>query len=179
MRKEASDGGSAQAVPDSSSSGEVSGDAAALLAAAGMSANSLTFNPFLLSSMAPGLFYPSMFLPPGLGGLSLAGFPSTSLSDLQNAMTGALGAAAGAGAAAAAAGGAAAGGEEAKEQEAEEEQRLKGEKEEQEEEGSDSAESQEKTAKLSALEEEEDSPKEGGGGGGDKEGEEEEEEKSD
>ncbi|KAK1879089.1 Chromodomain-helicase-DNA-binding protein 9, partial [Dissostichus eleginoides] len=70
----------------------INGDAAALLAAAGMSASSLAFNPFLLSTMAPGLLYPSMFLPPGLGGLSLPGFPSAStLAELQSAMAGALG----------------------------------------------------------------------------------------
>ena len=34
--------------------------------------------------MAPGLFYPSMFLPPGLGGLTLPGFPA--LAGLQNAV---------------------------------------------------------------------------------------------
>uniref|UniRef100_A0A8C2ZWA0 Chromodomain helicase DNA binding protein 7 n=1 Tax=Cyclopterus lumpus TaxID=8103 RepID=A0A8C2ZWA0_CYCLU len=81
-------------LPAADSSAEVciNGDAAALLAAAGMSANSLAFNPFLLSTMAPGLLYPSMFLPPGLGGLSLPGFPTAAtLADLQNAMAGALG----------------------------------------------------------------------------------------
>uniref|UniRef100_A0A7M4G2F1 Chromodomain helicase DNA binding protein 7 n=1 Tax=Crocodylus porosus TaxID=8502 RepID=A0A7M4G2F1_CROPO len=46
--------------------------------------NPLAFNPFLLSTMAPGLFYPSMFLPPGLGGLTLPGFPA--LAGLQNAV---------------------------------------------------------------------------------------------
>lgn len=76
---------------DSSAEASVNGDAAALLAAAGMSANSLAFNPFLLSTMAPGLLYPSMFLPPGLGGLSLPGFPTAStLAELQSAMAGAL-----------------------------------------------------------------------------------------
>ncbi|XP_044279887.1 chromodomain-helicase-DNA-binding protein 7 isoform X2 [Varanus komodoensis] len=50
----------------------------------GLPANPLTFNPFLLSTMAPGLFYPSMFLPPGLGGLTLPGFPA--LAGLQNAV---------------------------------------------------------------------------------------------
>uniref|UniRef100_H3C7N9 Chromodomain helicase DNA binding protein 7 n=1 Tax=Tetraodon nigroviridis TaxID=99883 RepID=H3C7N9_TETNG len=54
------------APPDAAAEASVNGDAAALLAAAGMSANSLAFNPFLLSTMAPGLLYPSMFLPPGL-----------------------------------------------------------------------------------------------------------------
>uniref|UniRef100_A0A8C5C3E7 Chromodomain helicase DNA binding protein 7 n=1 Tax=Gadus morhua TaxID=8049 RepID=A0A8C5C3E7_GADMO len=65
----------------------LNGDAAALLA--GLSANSLGFNPFLLSSMAPGLFYPSVFLPPGLAALGLQGFPSASastLAQLQSAM---------------------------------------------------------------------------------------------
>uniref|UniRef100_A0A667Y6U3 Chromodomain helicase DNA binding protein 7 n=1 Tax=Myripristis murdjan TaxID=586833 RepID=A0A667Y6U3_9TELE len=79
---------------DSASDPSVNGDAAALLAAAGMSANSLAFNPFLLSTMAPGLFYPSMFLPPGLAGLSLPGFSAASastLAELQSAMAGALG----------------------------------------------------------------------------------------
>ncbi|XP_061746318.1 chromodomain-helicase-DNA-binding protein 7-like [Nerophis ophidion] len=73
-------------MPDSDPAA-INSDAAALLAAAGMSANSLAFNPFLLSTMAPGLLYPSMFLPPGLGGLGLPGFPSTStLADLQSAI---------------------------------------------------------------------------------------------
>uniref|UniRef100_A0A8D2ZG83 Chromodomain helicase DNA binding protein 7 n=1 Tax=Scophthalmus maximus TaxID=52904 RepID=A0A8D2ZG83_SCOMX len=75
-----------------SSEASINGDAAALLAAAGMSANSLAFNPFLLSTMAPGLLYPSMFLTPGLGGLSLPGFPTAStLAELQSAMAGVLG----------------------------------------------------------------------------------------
>lgn len=79
-------------VADSSTEVSINGDAAALLAAAGMSANSLAFNPFLISTMAPGLLYPSMFLPPGLGGLSLPGFPTAStLAELQSAMAGALG----------------------------------------------------------------------------------------
>ncbi|KAM4704795.1 chromodomain-helicase-DNA-binding protein 7 isoform 2-T2 [Rhinophrynus dorsalis] len=52
---------------------------------AGLSANPLAFSPFLLSTMAPGLFYPSMFLPPGLGGLTLPGFPS--LSGLQSVVS--------------------------------------------------------------------------------------------
>uniref|UniRef100_A0A674E9X6 Chromodomain helicase DNA binding protein 7 n=1 Tax=Salmo trutta TaxID=8032 RepID=A0A674E9X6_SALTR len=60
--------------------------AAAAMAASGMSANSLAFNPFLLSTMAPGLFSPYMFLPPGLGGLTLPGFPPTALADLQVAL---------------------------------------------------------------------------------------------
>lgn len=81
---------------DSSAEATINGDAATLLAAAGMSANTLAFNPFLLSTMAPGLLYPSMFLPPGLGGLSLPGFPTASnLAELQNAMAGALGGSAG------------------------------------------------------------------------------------
>uniref|UniRef100_A0A6I8Q0K5 Chromodomain-helicase-DNA-binding protein 8 n=1 Tax=Xenopus tropicalis TaxID=8364 RepID=A0A6I8Q0K5_XENTR len=52
---------------------------------AGLSTNPLAFSPFLLSTMAPGLFYPSMFLPPGLGGLTLPGFPS--LAGLQSAVS--------------------------------------------------------------------------------------------
>uniref|UniRef100_A0A8C7L0A3 Chromodomain helicase DNA binding protein 7 n=1 Tax=Oncorhynchus kisutch TaxID=8019 RepID=A0A8C7L0A3_ONCKI len=70
--------------------------AAAAMASSGMSANSLAFNPFLLSTMAPGLFSPYMFLPPGLGGLTLPGFPPTALTDLQSAMAGAMGVASGA-----------------------------------------------------------------------------------
>uniref|UniRef100_A0A8C8HY86 DNA helicase n=1 Tax=Oncorhynchus tshawytscha TaxID=74940 RepID=A0A8C8HY86_ONCTS len=70
--------------------------AAAAMAASGMSASSLAFNPFLLSTMAPGLFSPYMFLPPGLGGLTMPGFPPTTLADLQSAMAGAMGAASGA-----------------------------------------------------------------------------------
>uniref|UniRef100_A0A7N8XI17 Chromodomain helicase DNA binding protein 7 n=1 Tax=Mastacembelus armatus TaxID=205130 RepID=A0A7N8XI17_9TELE len=78
--------------PDGPKKASINGDAATLLAAAGMSANSLAFNPFLLSTMAPGLLYPSMFLPPGLAGLSLPGFPTaTTLAELQSAMAGALG----------------------------------------------------------------------------------------
>uniref|UniRef100_A0A673H5V5 Chromodomain-helicase-DNA-binding protein 7-like n=1 Tax=Sinocyclocheilus rhinocerous TaxID=307959 RepID=A0A673H5V5_9TELE len=78
-------------------SAEATGDAAALnaaaaAAAAGMSTNALAFNPFLLSTMAPGLFYPSMFLPPSLGGLGIPGFPQASLADLQSAVSGAFGA---------------------------------------------------------------------------------------
>lgn len=81
---------------DPSAEASINGDAAALLAAAGMSANTLAFNPFLLSTMAPGLLYPSMFLPPGLAGLSLPGFPTASnLAELQSAMVGALGGSAG------------------------------------------------------------------------------------
>uniref|UniRef100_A0A672SML0 Chromodomain helicase DNA binding protein 7 n=1 Tax=Sinocyclocheilus grahami TaxID=75366 RepID=A0A672SML0_SINGR len=69
-------------------SAEATSDAAALnaavaAAATGMSTNVLAFNPFLLSTMAPGLFYPSMFLPPSLGGLGIPGFPQASLADLQ------------------------------------------------------------------------------------------------
>lgn len=78
-------------------SADATGDAAALnaaaaAAAAGMSTGTLAFNPFLLSTMAPGLFYPSMFLPPSLGGLAIPGFPQASLADLQSAVSGALGA---------------------------------------------------------------------------------------
>ncbi|KAK0144812.1 Chromodomain-helicase-DNA-binding protein 7 [Merluccius polli] len=76
-----------QASDPTSDPAVLNGDTAALLA--GLSANSLTFNPFLLSGMAPGLFYPSMFLPPGLAALGLQGFPSASantLAELQNAM---------------------------------------------------------------------------------------------
>ncbi|KAM6215282.1 chromodomain-helicase-DNA-binding protein 7 isoform 1-T1 [Rhynchocyon petersi] len=60
------------------------GSVGAATATAGLPSNPLAFNPFLLSTMAPGLFYPSMFLPPGLGGLTLPGFPS--LAGLQNAV---------------------------------------------------------------------------------------------
>ncbi|XP_048364586.1 chromodomain-helicase-DNA-binding protein 7 isoform X2 [Sphaerodactylus townsendi] len=71
-----------------SANGSVSATAAAAAATTttntGLPANPLTFNPFLLSTMAPGLFYPSMFLPPGLGGLTLPGFPA--LAGLQNAV---------------------------------------------------------------------------------------------
>uniref|UniRef100_A0A672SMP1 Chromodomain helicase DNA binding protein 7 n=1 Tax=Sinocyclocheilus grahami TaxID=75366 RepID=A0A672SMP1_SINGR len=78
-------------------SAEATSDAAALnaavaAAATGMSTNVLAFNPFLLSTMAPGLFYPSMFLPPSLGGLGIPGFPQASLADLQSAVSGAFGA---------------------------------------------------------------------------------------
>lgn len=58
---------------------------AAATTAAGLAANPLAFSPFLLSTMAPGLFYPSMFLPPGLGGLTLPGFPS--LAGLQSTVS--------------------------------------------------------------------------------------------
>lgn len=93
-KRKMEDGGAAPRLPgvDSSAGVSINGDAAALLAAAGMSANSLAFNPFLLSTMAPGLLYPSMFLPPGLAGLSLSGFPTAStLAELQSAMAGAMG----------------------------------------------------------------------------------------
>lgn len=63
----------------------------AAAAANNLSASPLAFNPFLLSTMAPGLFYPSMFLPPGLGGLGLPSFSPAALTELQNAMSGALG----------------------------------------------------------------------------------------
>ncbi|MEQ2160664.1 hypothetical protein GOODEAATRI_001788, partial [Goodea atripinnis] len=93
MAKAVSDVTRAPKLPAAETPAEVSinGDTAALLAAAGMSANSLAFNPFLLSTVAPGLLYPSMFLPPGLAGLSLPGFPTASLAELQSAMAGALG----------------------------------------------------------------------------------------
>ncbi|XP_006902200.1 PREDICTED: chromodomain-helicase-DNA-binding protein 7-like [Elephantulus edwardii] len=58
------------------------GSVGAATAPAGLPSNPLAFNPFLLSTMAPGLFYPSMFPPPGLGRLTLPGFPS--LAGLQN-----------------------------------------------------------------------------------------------
>ncbi|XP_018079243.1 chromodomain-helicase-DNA-binding protein 7 isoform X2 [Xenopus laevis] len=61
------------------------GSVGAATTTAGLSANALAFSPFLLSTMAPGLFYPSMFLPPGLGGLTLPGFPS--LAGLQSAVS--------------------------------------------------------------------------------------------
>ncbi|KAM6454556.1 chromodomain-helicase-DNA-binding protein 7 isoform 2-T7 [Liasis olivaceus] len=71
-----------------SANGSVGATAAAASATTtsntGLPTNPLTFNPFLLSTMAPGLFYPSMFLPPGLGGLTLPGFPA--LAGLQNAV---------------------------------------------------------------------------------------------
>lgn len=60
------------------------GSVGAATAPAALPSNPLAFNPFLLSTMAPGLFYPSMFLPPGLGGLTLPGFPA--LAGLQNAV---------------------------------------------------------------------------------------------
>ncbi|XP_029447223.1 chromodomain-helicase-DNA-binding protein 7 isoform X2 [Rhinatrema bivittatum] len=60
------------------------GSVSAATAATGLPTNPLAFSPFLLSTMAPGLFYPSMFLPPGLGGLTLPGFPA--LAGLQHAM---------------------------------------------------------------------------------------------
>lgn len=60
------------------------GSVGAATGPAGLPSNPLAFNPFLLSTMAPGLFYPSMFLPPGLGGLTLPGFPA--LAGLQGAV---------------------------------------------------------------------------------------------
>lgn len=69
-----------------------SSDVNTAAAATGLSTSPLAFNPFLLSTMAPGLFYPSMFLSPGLGGLGLPGFSPAALAELQNAMSGALGA---------------------------------------------------------------------------------------
>ncbi|XP_037362173.1 chromodomain-helicase-DNA-binding protein 7 isoform X2 [Talpa occidentalis] len=69
----------AVSAPDSAN-----GSVGAATAPAGLPSNPLAFNPFLLSTMAPGLFYPSMFLPPGLGGLTLPGFPA--LAGLQNAV---------------------------------------------------------------------------------------------
>ncbi|XP_036763438.2 chromodomain-helicase-DNA-binding protein 7 isoform X4 [Manis pentadactyla] len=68
----------ALSAPDSSN-----GSAGAATGPAGLPSNPLAFNPFLLSTVAPGLFYPSMFLPPGLGGLTLPGFPA--LAGLQSA----------------------------------------------------------------------------------------------
>ncbi|XP_027732802.1 chromodomain-helicase-DNA-binding protein 7 isoform X1 [Vombatus ursinus] len=67
-----------------SATDSASGSVSAATATAGLPSNPLAFNPFLLSTMAPGLFYPSMFLPPGLGGLTLPGFPA--LAGLQNAV---------------------------------------------------------------------------------------------
>lgn len=67
-----------------SATDSANGTVGAATAPAGLPSNPLAFNPFLLSTMAPGLFYPSMFLPPGLGGLTLPGFPA--LAGLQNAM---------------------------------------------------------------------------------------------
>ncbi|XP_004842200.1 chromodomain-helicase-DNA-binding protein 7 isoform X4 [Heterocephalus glaber] len=69
----------AVSAPDSAN-----GSVGAATAPAGLPSNPLAFNPFLLSTVAPGLFYPSMFLPPGLGGLTLPGFPA--LAGLQNAV---------------------------------------------------------------------------------------------
>uniref|UniRef100_A0A8C2D8J7 Chromodomain helicase DNA binding protein 7 n=1 Tax=Cyprinus carpio TaxID=7962 RepID=A0A8C2D8J7_CYPCA len=80
----------ATATNGASGTEQATGDAAA--ATAGLSTNPLAFNPFLLSTMAPGLFYPSMFLPPSLGGLGIPGFPQAYLADLQSAVSGALGA---------------------------------------------------------------------------------------
>ncbi|XP_070337315.1 chromodomain-helicase-DNA-binding protein 7 isoform X3 [Equus asinus] len=67
-----------------SATDSANGSVGAATASAGLPSNPLAFNPFLLSTMAPGLFYPSMFLPPGLGGLTLPGFPA--LAGLQNAV---------------------------------------------------------------------------------------------
>ncbi|XP_045859367.1 chromodomain-helicase-DNA-binding protein 7 isoform X3 [Meles meles] len=67
-----------------SATDSVNGSVGAATAPAGLPSNPLAFSPFLLSTMAPGLFYPSMFLPPGLGGLTLPGFPA--LAGLQNAV---------------------------------------------------------------------------------------------
>ncbi|KAM9626528.1 chromodomain-helicase-DNA-binding protein 7 isoform 5-T6 [Trichechus inunguis] len=67
-----------------SATDSANGSVGAATATAGLPSNPLAFNPFLLSTMAPGLFYPSMFLPPGLGGLTLPGFPA--LAGLQNAV---------------------------------------------------------------------------------------------
>ncbi|XP_077022960.1 chromodomain-helicase-DNA-binding protein 7 isoform X2 [Tamandua tetradactyla] len=69
----------AVSAPDSAN-----GSVGAATAPAGLPSSPLAFSPFLLSTMAPGLFYPSMFLPPGLGGLTLPGFPA--LAGLQNAV---------------------------------------------------------------------------------------------
>ncbi|XP_059529097.1 chromodomain-helicase-DNA-binding protein 7 isoform X3 [Myotis daubentonii] len=65
-----------------SATDSANGPVGAATASTGLPSNPLAFNPFLLSTMAPGLFYPSMFLPPGLGGLTLPGFPA--LAGLQN-----------------------------------------------------------------------------------------------
>ncbi|KAL0965969.1 hypothetical protein UPYG_G00288840 [Umbra pygmaea] len=130
-------------------SNEANGDAAALnaaaaaMAASGMSANSLAFNPFLLSTMAPGLFSPYMFLPPGLGGLTMPGFPPTALTNLQNAMAGALGSA-----------GTSGGQEKESSQAAPASDRPATTADPETADDSDSAESQEKTAESSALEDE-------------------------
>ncbi|XP_032172676.1 chromodomain-helicase-DNA-binding protein 7 isoform X3 [Mustela erminea] len=67
-----------------SATDSANGSVGAATAPAGLPSSPLAFNPFLLSTMAPGLFYPSMFLPPGLGGLTLPGFPA--LAGLQNAV---------------------------------------------------------------------------------------------
>uniref|UniRef100_A0A8C8X3W4 Chromodomain helicase DNA binding protein 7 n=1 Tax=Panthera leo TaxID=9689 RepID=A0A8C8X3W4_PANLE len=67
-----------------SATDSANGSVGAATAPAGLPSNPLAFNPFLLSTVAPGLFYPSMFLPPGLGGLTLPGFPA--LAGLQNAV---------------------------------------------------------------------------------------------
>ncbi|XP_036375411.1 chromodomain-helicase-DNA-binding protein 7-like [Megalops cyprinoides] len=72
--------------PTETEGGAAINPASAAAAAAAMSSSPLAFNPFLLSTMAQGLFYPSMFLPPGLGGLSLPGLPQAALASLQSAM---------------------------------------------------------------------------------------------
>ncbi|KAM4688567.1 chromodomain-helicase-DNA-binding protein 7 [Discoglossus pictus] len=68
-----------------SATDSANGSVGAATTTSGLSTNPLAFSPFLLSTMAPGLFYPSMFLPPGLGGLTLPGFPS--LAGLQNTVS--------------------------------------------------------------------------------------------
>ncbi|XP_032875675.1 chromodomain-helicase-DNA-binding protein 7 isoform X2 [Amblyraja radiata] len=74
---------SAESAVDSNGASSSSFTAAAT---AGLSNNPLAFNPFLLSTMAPGLFYPSMFLPPGLG-MTLSGYPHTALAGLQSTVS--------------------------------------------------------------------------------------------
>ncbi|KAJ8279766.1 hypothetical protein COCON_G00068320 [Conger conger] len=127
-----------EAAPEANGEASLSSAAAAAAAAAGMSANPLAFNPFLLSTMAPGLFYPSMFLPPGLGGLALPGFPQATLAGLQSAMAGA---------------GAGAAGDD-KEAGKEPAAKAKAEDRENAAEDSDTDESQNKTAESSLLEDE-------------------------
>uniref|UniRef100_A0A8C5LDB2 Chromodomain helicase DNA binding protein 7 n=1 Tax=Jaculus jaculus TaxID=51337 RepID=A0A8C5LDB2_JACJA len=77
--KEADKSTDAASAPDAAN-----GPVGAATAPASLPSNPLAFNPFLLSTVAPGLFYPSMFLPPGLGGLTLPGFPT--LAGLQSAV---------------------------------------------------------------------------------------------
>uniref|UniRef100_A0A4W3JRE1 Chromodomain helicase DNA binding protein 7 n=1 Tax=Callorhinchus milii TaxID=7868 RepID=A0A4W3JRE1_CALMI len=67
-----------------SDSNNASSSSFAAAAAAGLTNNPLAFNPFLLSTMAPGLFYQSMLFPPGLG-MALPGFPQ--LTGLQSTMS--------------------------------------------------------------------------------------------